>query len=82
MEEALRIDKPDNRYVIISDGITDADRETARRFIERCGSRTKLILVPPSRDGYGWIQALKRLGNVAYARDVAKFEDAARRILR
>jgi uncharacterized protein with von Willebrand factor type A (vWA) domain len=82
MEEALRIDKPDSRYIIISDGITDADRETARRFIERCGSRAKLILVPPSRDGYGWIQALKRLGNVAYAHDVAKFEDAARRILR
>jgi len=82
MEEALRIDKPDNRYVIISDGITDADREVARRFIERCGSRTKLILVPPSREDYGWIQALKRLGNVTYAYDVAKFEDAARRILR
>ena len=82
MEEALRIDKPDSRYVIISDGITDADRETARRFIERCGSRTKLILVPPSRDDYGWIQALKRLGNVTYAHDVAKFEDAARRMLR
>jgi uncharacterized protein with von Willebrand factor type A (vWA) domain len=82
MEEALRIDKPDNRYIIISDGITDAAEDVAKRFIERCGSRTKLILVPPSGDGYRWIQALKRLGNVTYAHDVAKFEDAARRILR
>jgi len=80
MEEALRIDRPDNRYIIISDGITDAEEALARRFVERCGSRTKLILVPPSREDYKWIQALKRLGNVTYAHNVVQFENAARRI--
>jgi uncharacterized protein with von Willebrand factor type A (vWA) domain len=80
MEEVLRIDRPDIRYVIISDGITDAPPELVREFISRAGRRTKLILVPPSGESYGWVQALKRLGNVAYARDVAQFEEAARRI--
>ncbi len=81
MEEVLRIDRPDNRYVIISDGITDAEEGLVRRFVERCGSRTKLILVPPSRDDYRWIQLLKGRGGVAYAWNVAQFEHAARHIL-
>ncbi len=80
MEEALRIDRPDSRYVIISDGITDAEEELVKRFMERCGSRTKLILIPPSRDDYQWIKLLKSRGGVAYAWNVAQFEEAARRI--
>jgi uncharacterized protein with von Willebrand factor type A (vWA) domain len=80
MEEIMQIDKPDNIYVIISDGITDADKELTRRFVERCGPRTRLILIPPSGENYQWIQMLKRYGNVAYARDVAQFEEAVRRI--
>jgi uncharacterized protein with von Willebrand factor type A (vWA) domain len=81
MEEVLRIDKPDNRYVIISDGITDAPPELVRRFISKAGGRTRLILIPPSGESYEWVQALRKLGNVAYARDAAQFEEAARRIL-
>jgi uncharacterized protein with von Willebrand factor type A (vWA) domain len=81
MEEVLRIDRPDNRYVIISDGITDAPEELTSRFIARAGGRTKLILIPPSWEDYQWVQALRKLGNVTYAKDVAQFEEAARRIL-
>lgn len=80
MEEVLRMDKPDSRYVIISDGITDAPPELVRRFIARAGRRTKLILVPPSGERHEWVQALKKLGNAVYARDAAQFEAAARRI--
>jgi len=40
-----------------------------------------LLLVPPSREDYKWIEALKRYGNVVYAENVARFEEAARRIL-
>jgi uncharacterized protein with von Willebrand factor type A (vWA) domain len=80
MEEVLRIDRPDIRYVIISDGITDAPPELVKQFISRAGGRTKLILVPPSGDGYQWVQALKKLGSVAYANNAAQFEEAARRI--
>jgi uncharacterized protein (DUF58 family) len=81
MQEIMRIDRPDNVYVIISDGITNADEETTKRFMEKCGSRTKLILVPPSDEHYPWVQELRRRGNVAYAQDVAQFEEAARRLL-
>jgi hypothetical protein len=80
MEEVLRIDRPDIRYVIISDGITDAHPELTQRFIARAGGRTRLILIPPSGQHYGWVQALKKMGNVAYAQNVAQFEEAARRI--
>jgi uncharacterized protein with von Willebrand factor type A (vWA) domain len=79
MEEVMRIDRPDNIYVIISDGITDASPELTRRFISRCGARTRLILIPPSGH-YPWVEELKRRGGVVYARDVAQFEEAARRI--
>jgi uncharacterized protein with von Willebrand factor type A (vWA) domain len=80
MEEVLRIDRPDNQYVIISDGITDAPPELVQQFISKAGKRTKLILIPPSGENYQWVQALKKLGNMAYAKDVAQFEEAARRI--
>jgi uncharacterized protein with von Willebrand factor type A (vWA) domain len=80
MEEAMRIDRPDHIYIIISDGITDASPELIHQFVSRCGARTRLILIPPSQDHYLWVQELKKRGNVVYARDVAQFEEAARRI--
>jgi len=80
MEEVMRIDRPDNRYVVISDGITNADDELTRRFA-RYAPRVRLILIPPSDEHYPWVQMLRRHGNVAYARDVAQFEEAARRVL-
>ncbi len=80
MEEMMKIDRPDNVYLIVSDGITEADKELTKTFIQKCGARTRLILVPPSREDYQWVQMLKKLGNVYYARDVAQFEEAARRI--
>jgi uncharacterized protein with von Willebrand factor type A (vWA) domain len=76
MEEALR--KPSNSlHVIVSDGITDAPKELVRRFVSRCGRRTRLILIPPANERYGWVQELKKLGNVYYVKDVAQLEKAA-----
>jgi uncharacterized protein with von Willebrand factor type A (vWA) domain len=79
MEEIMRIDRPDNVYLIVSDGITDANQELTMRFA-KYAPRVKLILVPPSREDYQWIQLLKKHRNVVYARDVAQFEEAARHI--
>ncbi len=80
MEEALR--KPNTSlHLIISDGITDAPMELTNKFISKCGKRTKLILIPPAGEKYRWVQELKRLNNVFYAKDVAQFEEAAVRAL-
>ncbi len=81
MEEILRTDRPDNVYVIISDGITDAPPELVRQFAAKAAPRTKLILVPPSSEHYGWVQELKRRRNVVYAKDVAQFEEAVKQLL-
>jgi hypothetical protein len=59
-----------NVYIIISDGITDAPPELVRQFA-KAAQRTKLILVPPSSEHYGWVRELKRYGDVVYAKDVA-----------
>jgi uncharacterized protein with von Willebrand factor type A (vWA) domain len=82
LEEILRIGRPDYLYIIISDGITEAEPEVLQRF-ERSGlaRRTRLILVPPGDEGYNWVQAIKRQGGLFYARDVASFVDAAKRAL-
>jgi uncharacterized protein with von Willebrand factor type A (vWA) domain len=76
MEEALR--KPGNSlHIIVSDGISDAPEVLVRQFIQRCGRRTRLILIPPAGERYKWVQMLKSLGNVFYVRDVAQLEKAA-----
>jgi uncharacterized protein with von Willebrand factor type A (vWA) domain len=76
MEEALR--KPGNSiHMIISDGITDAPGGLVGRFVQKCGRRTRLILIPPAGERYGWVQELKRLNNVFHVRDVAQLEKAA-----
>jgi len=78
--EALRAPS-DGVHVIISDGITDAPKELVDRFIQKCGRKTRLILIPPSEERYGWVEELKKLGNVYYAKDVAQLEEAAVRAL-
>jgi len=76
MEEALRA--PSNSlFIIVSDGITDAPKELVDKFIQKCGRRTRLILIPPANERYRWVQELKRLNNVFYVRDVAQLERAA-----
>ena len=82
LEEIVRIGKPDNVYVIISDGITEADASVLEEF-KRSGlaKRTKLILVPPASESYNWVSLLRQYGNVSYARDVASFEKAVRSAL-
>jgi len=81
MEEVMRIGRPDHIYLIISDGITDAPNELVRAYMEKYGPKTKLILVPPSEEGYSWVRELKKRGNAAYANNVAEFEEAAKRLL-
>jgi uncharacterized protein with von Willebrand factor type A (vWA) domain len=80
MEEVMKIDNPNQICLIISDGITDAPQELTNRFVNQCGARTWLILIPPSSENYRWVQELKKRNHVIYARDVAQFEEAARRI--
>ncbi len=81
MEEILKTGRPDRLYLIISDGITDAPEGLVEAYMEKYGARTRLILVPPSEEGYGWVRELKRRGNAAYANNVAEFEEAAKRLL-
>jgi uncharacterized protein with von Willebrand factor type A (vWA) domain len=77
MEDVLRHASGNSMYIIISDGITDAPKELVDIFIKKCGRRTRLILIPPADERYGWIKELKKLGNVYHAKDVAQFEKAA-----
>jgi uncharacterized protein with von Willebrand factor type A (vWA) domain len=76
MEDALRHASDNSMFIIISDGITDAPKELVDKFIQKCGRRTRLILIPPAEE-YEWVRALRKLGNVYYARDIAQFENVA-----
>jgi len=80
--EILRLGKKDFVYVIVSDGITEADPGVLSRF-EASGlaKRTKLILIPPATTSYAWVALLKKYGNVSLAEDVASFERAAKAAL-
>ena len=86
LEEIVRIGKTEYIYIIISDGITDADSSVLQRFRESgIAKRTRLILVPGLTSSlaleYKWVQLLREHGNVQYARDVAEFEHAVKRAL-
>jgi uncharacterized protein with von Willebrand factor type A (vWA) domain len=82
LEEILRLGRRDYIYIIISDGITEASHEVLRRF-ETSGlaKQTKLIILPPSGEGYNWVEVLRRHGRVVRATDVAGFVAAARQAL-
>jgi uncharacterized protein with von Willebrand factor type A (vWA) domain len=82
LEEITRLGKADYVYMIISDGITEANTSVLEAF-KRSGlaSRTKLVLIPPARESYNWVALLKQYNNVSYARDVASFEKAVRSAL-
>jgi uncharacterized protein with von Willebrand factor type A (vWA) domain len=82
LEEIVRIGKHDYTYIIVSDGITEASEEVLLRFKDSgLAKRTKLILIPPASSSYNWVRLLKECNNVMYARDVAAFESAARKVL-
>jgi len=82
LEEITRIGKKDYIYLIISDGITEANAETLKMFKESdLVSRTKLILIPPALDYYNWVKLLKQYNNVQYASDVLAFTTAVRKAL-
>jgi uncharacterized protein with von Willebrand factor type A (vWA) domain len=79
LEEILRIDRRDQIYIIISDGITQASEDTLRQFTAKgIAKRTRLILVPPGEEGYNWVKAI---GRVIKATDIAGFIAAARQAL-
>jgi uncharacterized protein with von Willebrand factor type A (vWA) domain len=83
LEEIIKLGKPDYIYIIISDGITSADDSVLEAFKHSgLASRTKLVLIPPAREDYNWVQLLKQYNNVQYARDVALFEKAVKAALR
>jgi len=82
LEEIVRLGKPDYTYIIISDGITDASNSVLKKFTESGLVRqTKLVIVPPSNDRYGWVELLKQHNNVYYAGSVAKFIAVAKKAL-
>jgi len=81
MEEVMKIDRPDNVYLIVSDGITKADKGLTKKFTQKYGAKTRLILIPPSSEDYRWIKDLKKRNNVVYARDVVQFEKGVRKLL-
>ena len=83
LQEIVRIGKADYVYIIVSDGITQADAKVLEEF-RRTGlaKRTKLILVPPASESYNWVSLLRQYGNVQYARDIVTFEKAVKSVLR
>jgi uncharacterized protein with von Willebrand factor type A (vWA) domain len=84
LEEILRLGKAEYTYIIISDGITNADSSILQRFRESgLAKRTKLILVPglTASQEYNWVKLLRDYGNVQYARDIAEFEQVTKRFL-
>jgi uncharacterized protein with von Willebrand factor type A (vWA) domain len=86
LEEILRLGKHEYTYIIISDGITEADSDILQKFKESgLVKRTKLILISPavlpSSTYYNWVKLLQEHGNVEYATNVAKFENAVKRFL-
>jgi len=83
LTEIARLGKAEY-YIIISDGITDASPDILGEFKKSgLAKRTRLILVPglASSLEYNWVQLLREHGNVQYARDVAEFEQAVKRVL-
>jgi uncharacterized protein with von Willebrand factor type A (vWA) domain len=77
-EEIFRIDRRDQIYIIISDGITEASEDNLRQFTAKgIAKRTRLILVPPGEES-NWVKAI---GRVIKATDVAGFMAAARQAL-
>jgi uncharacterized protein with von Willebrand factor type A (vWA) domain len=82
LEEIMRLGKQEYTYIIISDGITEAEPEVLQRFRESgLARRTKLILLHPASDHYLWVRELKKYNNVMYADDVATFELAVKKSL-
>jgi uncharacterized protein with von Willebrand factor type A (vWA) domain len=86
LEEILRLGKHEYTYIIISDGITEANSDILQKFNESgLVKRTRLILISPavlpSSTYYNWVQLLQEHGNLEYATNVAKFENAVKRFL-
>jgi uncharacterized protein with von Willebrand factor type A (vWA) domain len=81
MEDAMERASGNTVCIIISDGISEVPQGLASKFIERCGRRARVILIPPAGEGFRWVQELKKLGAVHYAKDIAQFEKAAAQAL-
>jgi len=82
LEEMTRIGKKEYLYIIISDGITEANTEVLERFKSSgLAQRVKLILVPPASKHYNWVELLRQHNNVQYAHDVMTFVTAVRKTL-
>jgi hypothetical protein len=86
LEEIMRIGRAEYVYIIISDGITEANSDVLQRFKESgLVKRTRLILIStpilPSSTYYNWVKLLQENHNVEYATNVAKFADAVKKFL-
>ena len=82
LEEIVNLKKPENLYIIISDGLTEASENVMQKFKESgLAKRTKLIILPPGSNEYNWVRLLEDHGNVHIASDIVKFEHAVRNVL-
>ena len=80
LEEIMRIGKPDYLYIVISDGITEADPEVLKKFeMSGLARRTKLVLIYPGAGNYNWVALLNKYNNVYSCYDIADFENKIRK---
>ncbi len=79
LEEVIRLGR-DKYFIILSDGITEAEERVLREF-EPLAPRTLLVMVGEEAPSYNWVEVLRKYNNVVEARDVAAIEAGVRAFL-
>jgi hypothetical protein len=79
LEEIIRLGQ-DRYFIILSDGITEAEERVLRGF-EPYAPRTLLVMVGEEAPRYNWVEVLRKYNNVIEARDVAAIEGAVKAFL-
>jgi hypothetical protein len=79
LEEIIHLGQ-DKYFIILSDGITEAEEHVLKRF-EPLAPRALLIMIGEEAPRYNWVEVLRRFGNVVEARDVAGVEAGVRGFL-
>jgi uncharacterized protein with von Willebrand factor type A (vWA) domain len=81
LEEILRIGKRDYLYLIISDGITEAENNVMKRWVESgLAKRTRLVLIDYYAN-YRWLEVLRGYGNVFNVKSLADFTTSVKNIM-
>lgn len=81
LEEILRIGKRDYVYIIISDGISDADEHVLKKWVQTgLAKRTRLVLIDYYAN-YRWLEVLRGYGNVFNVKSLADFTTSVKNIM-